>query len=143
MKPSLRKGLIKVQLFSVLFLGLGGLSRSALAGTTTLTFDEFTNGTVLTTQYQSLGVTISGATVLASCTTCTFAPISGTSVAYAPSGLMTLTFNPALIGGNVKTVSAYVTDPSGPAGIYAYDSSNNLLGEDVLPSGGAVNGRHG
>jgi hypothetical protein len=125
----------------LLFFGillLGGLSQSALA--TTLTFDEFPGGTVLTTQYQSLGVTISGATVYTSCPTCLFPPVSGTNVAYAPSGLMTFSFNPTVVGGSVDTVSAYVTAYGGPAGIYAYDSSNNLLGQSLLPAGGGVNG---
>jgi hypothetical protein len=135
---------VKIKLFSLavglcVFLGLGGLGQRAFAGTTTLTFDEFSNSTVLTTQYQSLGVTISGAVVFTSCPSCVFPPVSGTNVAYAPTGLMTLTFNSAVVGGNVQTVSAYVTDPNGPAGIYAYDSSNNLLGQSLLPADGGVN----
>jgi len=110
----------------------GDLSQRASATTTTLTFDEFPYRTVLTTQYQSLGVTISGATVGTTCQTCSFPPVSGTNVAFNPSGPMTLTFvSPA--AGSVQTVSSYFTDYSGSAGIYAYDSSNNLLGQATLP----------
>jgi hypothetical protein len=120
-------------LFPCLF---GSLGQSAWAGTTTLTFDEFSSGTVLTNQYESEGVTISGATALA---TSAFPPVSGTNIAYAPTGLMTFTFNPIVIGGQVQTVSVYVSDNVGSAGIYAYDSSNNLLGESFLPATGGVN----
>jgi hypothetical protein len=52
---------------------------------------------------------------------------------------MTFTFNPSIIGGQVQTVSAYVTDNVGAAGIYAYDASNNLFGSAVLPGTGAIN----
>jgi hypothetical protein len=112
----------------------GGLSQRALAATTTtLTFDEFSNTTVLTTQYQSLGVTISGASVLTQCSTCIFPPVSGTNVAVAPSGSMTLTFvSPA--AGSVQTVSVYVSNLTGSVGINAYDSANNLLGQATVPN---------
>jgi hypothetical protein len=68
-------------LLSLLFV-IAGLSQSARAGTTTLTFDGLSNGTVLTNQYASEGVTISGGETLTSCPTCIFPPVSGTNVAF-------------------------------------------------------------
>ena len=126
----------KVQFAFLMVLMVAGLSQGAWAGTRTLNFDAYPDLTVLTNQYQSQGVAISGATLLASCTTCAPYPsVSGTTnVAYSPSGLMTFTFDPTIVGGQVNTVSAYVTDNVGSAGIYAYDSSNNLLAQSVFPT---------
>jgi hypothetical protein len=130
----------KAQFAFLLVLIVGGLSQGAWAGTTTLNFNTYSSGTVLTNQYESQGVTISGATILASCTTCDpFPSVSGTNVAYAPTGLMTLTFDPTVVVGQITTVSAYVSDNLGPAGIYAYDSSNNLLAQSVLAATGGTN----
>ena len=130
----------KVQFAFLMVLMVAGLSQGAWAGTRTLNFDLYPTGTVLTNQYESQGVTISGATLFASCSTCDpFPSVSGTNVAYAPSGTMTFTFDPTIIGGQVTTVSAYVTDNNGPGGIYAYDSSNNLLAQSVFPTQFGIN----
>lgn len=118
-----RRGILSVFLLSVALAGLS--SQSAWASTTTLTFDEFPNGTVLTTQYQNVGVTINGATTLASCSTCVFPPVSGSYIAFSPLGVMTLTFASA----NVSMVSVYITDYDSSVTVTAYDSSNNLLGQ--------------
>lgn len=129
----------KARLAFLLLFFVGSLSQSAWAAgdTTTLNFSEYPNSTVLTTQYQSEGVTISGATILTSCPTCIpFPSVTGDNIAYAPTGSMTFTFSPTVIGGQVQTVSVYVTDNYGPVGLYAYDSSNNLLGESVMPTWG-------
>jgi hypothetical protein len=103
--------------------------QSASAATSTFSFDEFANGTTLTTQYQSRGVLVSGATVLDASTTAIPAH-SAPNIAYAPTGLMTFSLDSSVVG-SIKTVSAYVSgDPN--TGIYAYDSSNNLVGQAVL-----------
>ena len=107
----------------------------AQAATTVLNFEGFANGTLLSTQYQSLAVTISGAAI-ADCTApgaaCT--PFSGTNMALADaSGIMTFTFDP-IATGYLSTVSAYVTGAPG-VGLYAYDSAHNLLGQALIPVG--------
>ncbi|RDK01179.1 hypothetical protein [Paraburkholderia lacunae] len=112
-----------------LVMGLAGAPR-ALATTTTLTFDDIPSGSNLTTQYQNVGVAVSGASVYA-------ASLIGVpantqpNVAYAPSGLMSFTLNTA-ITGNVQRASAYLTGPAG-IGIYAYDASNTLVGQVNVP----------
>jgi hypothetical protein len=91
---------IILAIFSMLFLLGTGAAQRASAQTTTLTFDDVTNGTALTTQYQSLGVTISGAVIYASCTTCYFPSVTGSNVAYSPNGSMTFTFDSTVVGGS-------------------------------------------
>lgn len=108
----------------------------ARAATTTLTFDEFSNGTPLTTQYQSLGVTASGATILLAA----FGPFptaSGANIAAAQTGFMTFSFDP-VITGSIATVSAYLSGDAG-TGIYAYDSNGFLVGQSLLPVGAPYN----
>ncbi len=108
----------------------------AAAATTTLTFDEFSQGTSLTTQYQSLGVTASGASILVAA----FGPFpaaSGANIAASQGGFMSFSFDP-LIAGNIATVSAYVSGDTG-TGIFAYDSNGFLLGQSVLPVGAPYN----
>lgn len=106
----------------------------ALAATTTLTFDEYSDGTVLTTQYQGVGVTVSGATVLPAVYT-PYPANSAPNIAYAPTGLMTFTLNSA-ITGNIQSVSAYVSADAS-TGIYAYDAGGLLVGQALTP--GATN----
>lgn len=108
----------------------------ATAATTTLTFDEFSNGTSLTTQYQGLGVTASGATVLLAA----FGPFptaSGANIAAAQTGFMSFSFN-SVITGNIATVSAYLSGDTG-TGIYAYDANGFLVGQSLLPAGAPYN----
>jgi hypothetical protein len=106
------------------------LAQSAFAATTTLTFDEFANQTPITTQYQSVGVTASGATTILALTT-PWAANTGSYLAYSSSGLMT--FNLDLnVMGNIQKVSAYVSGTSN-TGIYAYDSNGALVGQAVSP----------
>jgi len=113
-----------------------GAAQSALATVTVLTFDEFTDGTVLTNQYASLGITASGATIVD-------APliglpfVSSLNLAYAPSGLMTFSLNSA-ITGDIYTVSTYVTGPV-DTGLFAYDAGNNLLGQILLSANAPAN----
>jgi hypothetical protein len=134
----LRRDASRCGFFFLRFLIFASLGSSSFAATTTVTFDQFPDGTVLTNQYQRLGVTIAGGTVFATNLSSSFPPISAPNVAYAPSGQITISFN-STVAGNVMTVSAYVTDPGGPAGIYAYGSSNALLGQAVLPGTGGTN----
>ncbi|MFM0140650.1 hypothetical protein [Caballeronia grimmiae] len=96
-------------------------SLSAQGAVTTLTFDDLPGEQNVTTQYQGKGVTITGATV-ANANVYLIPPKSAPNVAYAPTGLIRLSFNVT----GVKTVSAYITGPG--VGIYAYDAGNNLLG---------------
>jgi hypothetical protein len=132
MKSKIIKNFAVAAAFAVTAL----IAQSANAATTVLDFEGFPDQTVLGTQYQSLGVTISGAMV--QLTTGTFfVPHSGVNVAYAPSGLMTLSFDP-ILAANVQSVSVYLTGLPG-TGLYAYDVLNNLIGQALLPTGALAN----
>jgi hypothetical protein len=120
--PALRQRLHAALRMLVLVLGLGTLLPSQ-ATVVTLTFDEFTEGTSLSSvEYQ--GLMVSGAAIIA-------APNFGLpfrsmpNVAYAPDGLMQFDVTPAFIG-NIQSVSVYLTGPSG-VGLYGYDVNGNLL----------------
>ncbi|GJG96655.1 hypothetical protein [Cupriavidus pauculus] len=104
------------------------VSQSPNAATTTLSFDEIGDDIAITNQYQSRGVLVTGANAI-NAGALGFGAHSGTQVAYAPSGLMTFT----LTVGDIKSVSTYMTGPVN-IGIFAYDSSNNLLGQAVTSS---------
>lgn len=103
---------------SALVLGLGAV-QPALASTTTLTFDDYGDGIALTTQYQSIGVTISGAVVTNALNT-PWPANSSPNLAYGPTGLMTFTVN-SIITGDISYVAAYVSGDTS-VGIYGYDS---------------------
>ncbi|QQJ99103.1 hypothetical protein JG536_24115 [Burkholderia ambifaria] len=122
------------------------VSPSAEATTTTLNFDTTPDGTaipsntILTDQYQSIGVLSvvrSQTGVVDTRVDIIDAPsnfldvMSRPNVAYSSWGLMTFTLNAALTG-NVRTVSAYIEGAHG-TGIYAYDASDTLVGQTVLP----------
>jgi hypothetical protein len=102
----------------------------AQATTTTLNFSGFSNGAALTTQYQSLGVTVSGATVINVNNTVWTDPY-GPNIAEAVSGVMTFTLNPAIIG-NVQTASTYISAVENTVTLSAYDVSNNQVGQAVV-----------
>lgn len=110
---------------AALTLALFTSQQSFAQTTTTLSFDTIADGTAITTQYSSVGVTVSGATAL-NATSFGLPTHSGTNLAYSDAGLMTFSISIA----NVKTVSAYITGPA-DVGIYAYDASNNLIGQAV------------
>jgi hypothetical protein len=116
----------------IALLGIG--AQGASAATTTLTFDELLSGTVLTTEYQGLGVTISGATSV-NALVYPWPANTSPNVAYAQSGLMNFTLDPAILG-NIQSVSAYVSGATS-VGIYAYDAQNVLVGQAITP--GATN----
>lgn len=109
---------------SLLITSISNFSHAQV--TTVLGFDDLPNGTVLSNQYQSLGVVINGANVIDG-------PLNGLipksmrNLVYAESGLMTFNFSLA----DIKTVSAYITGPAN-VGLYAYDSTNNLIGQSIL-----------
>jgi len=111
-------------------------SPGAQATTTTLTFDDVPTGP-LTTQYQSLGVLVSGVTVVNSSFSA-WPAYSAPNFALAPNGLMTFTLAPTIIG-NVQSVSAYISASSSGIGIFAYDASSNLVGQTLLPTGSPNN----
>lgn len=115
-----------------LVLGLG-VVQPALASTTTLTFDEYPNGTVLTTQYQGIGVTTFGATTSLAFYTPWPANSGGYlgNVAYAEFGLMTFTVNSG-ITGDIESVSAYVSGEAS-VGMYGYDAGGLLVGQALTP----------
>jgi hypothetical protein len=113
-----------------------GAAQSALATVTVLTFDELSDGTILTTQYGSLGVTAAGVTIIDSLFVGA-PPISAPNFAYAHTGLMTFSLNSAIMG-DIYTVSSYVIGPTN-TGVYAYDNLNNLLGQIVLAPGSPAN----
>lgn len=129
-RRTLRRHFLSALGVVALVLGLGA-ARNALASTTTLTFDEYFDGTVLSTQYQSVGVTVSGARVLDAINT-SWSANSVPNFVYAPTGLMTFSLNSG-ITGSIQSISAYVWADSG-VGIYAYDAADVLLGQ-VLTAG--------
>lgn len=101
----------------------------AQATTTTLSFNNLPNNTQLTTQDQSLGVTASGVTIINVALSPWINPY-GTNIAESPSGVMTFTLNPAILG-NVQTASTYIS-ASTTVTMSAYDASNNLVGQAVV-----------
>ena len=101
-----------------------------------LTFDEFSRGSTITTQYQSQGVTVSGATTFVGIFT-PFPTNSGANLAVAPSGVMTFTLDPA-ITGPIRTVSARFSGDVG-SGLYAYDAAGGLIGQALLAAGQPYN----
>jgi hypothetical protein len=98
---------------------------------TTITFDELANGTSVTTQYQSLGVLVSGVTTFNGYFIGLPTP-SNPNMVYSERGLMEFSFN-HYISGPVQTVSAYVLGLNTNAGLFAFDANNNLLGQALLP----------
>lgn len=118
----------KIKAIGFLFKVLLGLTiaQSSLAASTTITFDDLPSGTNLTTQYQSSGITASGVVILDASLT-SIPAISAPNIAYSPDGLMIFSIDIA----NVSTVSAYVSGPAN-TGIFAYDSSDNLVGQASL-----------
>ncbi len=115
--------------FSLTLLVSLAIPQAVLAATT-LTFDDYSDGTVLSTEYQSLGVTTSGATVSLAIFT-RWPAVSGSNLVLGLTGLITFNFDSS-ITGNIKTVSAYVSGDPG-TGIFAYDSSGALLGQSQMP----------
>ncbi len=117
--------------FRIISFALVGIfAQGVLAQTTTLlNFDDLADGTTLTTQYSSQGITASGVTILNALNLGTTSTHSSPNFAYAPNGLMS--FNVSI--ANVKTVSAYITGPAN-VGIYAYDAGNNLVGSAISSS---------
>lgn len=120
--------LCKTSSFGFLFAALMGLgsSSAAVAATTVLSFDELPEGSLITNQYESLGVTASGA-VVASSDNLGWPFSSQFNLAYAPTGQMSFNLNSTIMG-NVQSVSAYISGYSS-VGIYAYDSSGNEVGQ--------------
>jgi hypothetical protein len=116
----------------IALLGIG--AQGASAATTTLTFDEFPDGTALTTEYQGLGVTVTG-TIASIGILAPWPENTSPNVAFSPVGLMTFTLDPAILG-NIQSVSAYISG-SASVGIYAYDAQNALVGQAITP--GATN----
>lgn len=110
------------------------LTQGALAQTTTLlNFESIGDEIQISNQYQAQGIMVTGA-VASTAANLGFVAKSGTQVAYSPSGLMTYTLSIA----DVKTVSAFITGPV-DVGIFAYDASNNLLGQALLPANSPAN----
>jgi hypothetical protein len=103
---------------------------SAFASSTTLTFDEFASPAIVTTQYQSEGVTVSGADAINAAQNAWTANTSP-NIVEAPTGLMTFTLDPTIIG-NVATVSAYISGSN--IGMYGYDASGDLVGLVAAPT---------
>ncbi|MBS1972390.1 MAG: hypothetical protein JSU04_18945 [Bdellovibrionales bacterium] len=121
-----------LRLTSIVLVGL--FAQGSLAQTTTtLNFDSLGEDAPITSQYSAQGVSFSGANSVTAATL-GFTAKSGAKVAYAPSGLITLSVSIA----DVKTVSAYVTGPVN-VGIFAYDSADNLLGQALLPANAPAN----
>src|SRR5437868_1036030 len=100
-------GMKALQLSLALLVGL--FAQGSLAQTTVLNFDDLADGTVLTSQYASRGVTASGVEISGNGL---YTPSSSPNVAIAPSGLMTFILNSS-ITGNVKTVSARISGVDG------------------------------
>jgi hypothetical protein len=124
----------KLTKLAVTFLIGVAAAQSAFAETTSLTFDDILDGITITSQYQGIGVLVSGAVALDALHT-PWPANSSPNVAYAPTGLMTFTVN-STITGDIQSVSAYISGDTS-VGIYAYDSGGALVGQAV--TGGASN----
>lgn len=110
------------------------LTREIGIGTTThINFDNLAEDVAITNQFQAQGIVVNGANSI-NAVALGLTPHSGTQVAYAPFGLMTFNLSIA----DIKTVSAYVTGPA-DVGIFAYDASNTLVGQALLPANAPVN----
>lgn len=111
------------------------LSRGLSGGgtTTTLNFDTLGDEVPITNQYQGQGVVANGANGV-NAIFLGFPSHSGTQVAYSSGGLMSF----SLSIPDVRTVSAYLTGPV-DVGIFAYDASNNLVGQALLPANAPAN----
>ena len=121
---SLNDGPINV---SIVATDGAGNSASGLTSTgSSLSFDEFLSDSELTTQYQSLGVTVSGGVTILNEFNSPWPAQSGVNLVYAGSGLMIFTFDSA-ITGNIQTVSAYVSGAAN-TGLFAYDAAGVLVG---------------
>lgn len=120
---SLTDGPINVQVTAA---DVAGNSSQRNGHAITLTFDQLASGTQVASEYQSLGVTASGAQVLDASLTSIPAP-SAPNIAYSPSGLMYFT----LAIAEVQNVSVYLSGPVN-TGLFAYDASGNLVGQAVL-----------
>ena len=94
-----------------------------------LTFDEFLFGTVLTTQYQALGVTASGTNIV-NAIFGSFPAKSVPNVAYAPFGQMVFNFD-AAITGTIHTVAVYVSFQTNVV-MRGYDAYGALLAQSSL-----------
>lgn len=129
----MRKYLLSVVGVLSLLIGLAATQAATQAATTKLTFDEFADRTTLTTQYQAVGVTVSGALVL-SAPNSPWPANSGQNLVYAPTGLMTFDLD-STITGNIQTASAYVSGDMS-IGIYAYDAAGVLVGQALTPGPG-------
>lgn len=123
------------KIFSAIFAAaIVLLTQGALAQTTTLlNFDSLSDETPITNQFQAQGILAEG-TVASNAAILGFTAKSGTQVAYSPGGLMTFNLSIA----DVKTVSAYVTGPA-DVGIFAYDATNALVGQALLPANAPAN----
>lgn len=128
-RRALRRYLLSIVGGLALVLGLGAV-QPAIASTTTLTFDEYANGTDITNQYQSLGVMATGVNVLDAI----FSPWpanTGANLAAAPTGILTFLLDSS-ITGDVTSVSSYVSGTTS-IGIYAYDIGGSLVGQSLTP----------
>ncbi|MFM4834145.1 hypothetical protein [Aeromonas media] len=124
----------KIKAFAVTMLLLLG-THTASAATTTLSFDEFPNGTLLTNQYQNYGVEVInyGEVIVIGGSNWPWPAHSGLNVVYTDTGLMSYSLNSSILG-DIRTVSAYISGGS-DVGIYAYDANENLVG--LSATGGA------
>lgn len=127
--------------FSSFFL-LAGMATApdVLATTTVINFDTTPDGTVIrsntqiTDQYQSVGVTVSGATAINVASTIWATTNTPPNFALAETSAMIFTLNPS-IAGNVQSMSAFIlTGGTSPLTISAYDSSGSLVGQQTVAS---------
>jgi len=116
-------------------IGGNALTReiSGFGSTTTANFDSISDDVPVTNQYQAQGLMFEGASA-SNALIQGFTAHSGTQVAYAANGLMVINVTTA----DVRTVSAYVTGPA-DVGIFAYDSTNSLVGQSLLPANAPSN----
>jgi hypothetical protein len=100
------------------------ISASTLASATTINFEQYPEGTFITTQYSTEGIVFSGGALQRTVPNYNyigFPPHSGSGALGSPSGPITATFSLPVFG-----VSGYYAD-LGTFTVSAYDSSNNLI----------------
>lgn len=111
-----------------------GLSAFATAGTITLNFEDCRHQDEISTRYQSLGVTASGAFALAQFSN-PWPAHTPTMAALASTGEIIFTLDSS-ITGPIKGVSLYASViQTAQVGVYAYDADGILVGQAVSQPG--------
>jgi hypothetical protein len=122
-------------LFAIVLILLATQARADTA-TYTLNFDSFSDSTPLTTQYTSLGITLSEATVISagiSLNEFDFPPHSGTNVVFDDGSPITLAFSfpTSFVGAYFTYLQPLTVDAYGSGGQLLASSTSAFSANDV------------